>query len=134
MPLTQHATVAILIERRGKILLIRRGYPPEKGFWALPAGHVDPGETPWQTAVREAREEIGETVVERKPLLRFAHDARVDHRHRATVFRGRLVGEPRAGSDAAAAQFFRRSELPAMEITHYTNLILNALRYGKIRG
>ena len=38
----------------GKILMIYR-----KGWWDLPKGHVDPGETPEQAAVREVWEECG---------------------------------------------------------------------------
>jgi len=35
--------------------------PHGRNLWALPKGHVDPGETPEQTAVREVREETGVT-------------------------------------------------------------------------
>jgi 8-oxo-dGTP pyrophosphatase MutT (NUDIX family) len=29
------------------------------GIWLQPGGHLDPGETPWEAAVREASEETG---------------------------------------------------------------------------
>ena len=35
------------------VLVIQRGWPPFQGCWALPGGHVDPGETFCQAARRE---------------------------------------------------------------------------------
>lgn len=52
-----HTSVGMLVEQDGKILLIERKiFPP--GF-ALPAGHVDDGETYEQAAARELKEEVG---------------------------------------------------------------------------
>ena len=53
-------TVHMLFLRDGKILLSRRyrtGYMD--GYYSVPAGHLDGGETVRMAAVREAREEIG---------------------------------------------------------------------------
>ena len=42
-----------------KILLVKRGTVVFKGYWALPGGRVEPGETVEQTIVREVKEETG---------------------------------------------------------------------------
>lgn len=47
----------VLVENQGKILLVK---PVDgKGYWELPGGGVDQGETFQQAAVREAKEETG---------------------------------------------------------------------------
>ncbi|MEU6467471.1 NUDIX domain-containing protein [Streptomyces sp. NPDC046976] len=46
----------------GEVLLIERGWPPHKGSWALPGGHVDPGEPSRVAAARELKEETGVRV------------------------------------------------------------------------
>jgi 8-oxo-dGTP diphosphatase len=53
-------TVAAIIEfPDNRILLVKRGTVVFKGYWALPGGRVDPGETVEQTVVREIKEETG---------------------------------------------------------------------------
>ena len=52
-----HTSVGMLVEQEGKILLIERKIFPVK--FALPAGHIDEGETYEQAAVRELKEEVG---------------------------------------------------------------------------
>lgn len=51
-----HATgSAIVVGPRGVVLLKHK----RLGLWLQPGGHIDPGETPWEAALREAREETG---------------------------------------------------------------------------
>lgn len=46
---------AIVVGPRGVLLLKHKIL----GFWLQPGGHIDAGETPWDGALREAREETG---------------------------------------------------------------------------
>ena len=53
----------ILRDPAGKILLMRRaGSEYGEGHLAFPAGHVDLGETPTASIIREAYEELGITI------------------------------------------------------------------------
>ena len=45
----------IVIGPRGVVLLEHK----RLGIWLQPGGHIDPGETPWDAALRESREETG---------------------------------------------------------------------------
>jgi len=53
-------TVTAVVEfPSNKILLVKRGTVAFKGFWALPGGRVDAGETVEEAIVREVKEETG---------------------------------------------------------------------------
>ncbi len=54
----------VVVGPRGVILLKHK----RLGFWLQPGGHVDPGEKPWEAALREAGEETGLDVVFADPL------------------------------------------------------------------
>jgi 8-oxo-dGTP diphosphatase len=56
-------TASAIIEfPNNKVLLIKRGTPVFRGYWALPGGKVEDGETVEEAMVREIREETGLTV------------------------------------------------------------------------
>lgn len=56
---TGKTSTAIIPYPDSKILLIKRNTIPFKGYWALPGGRMDAGETVEQTIVREVKEETG---------------------------------------------------------------------------
>ncbi len=54
--------VGVVVMRRGAVLTVRRGKPPGEGEWSLPGGSQELGETLFEAAAREVREETGVTV------------------------------------------------------------------------
>lgn len=59
MKFSGRTSTAIIPYPADKILLIKRSTPPFAGYWALPGGRVEFGETVEQTTVREVKEETG---------------------------------------------------------------------------
>ena len=54
------SAVHMIITKDGKILMQKRkGSKLWPGYYALPAGHIDPGENQYDALTREAREELG---------------------------------------------------------------------------
>ncbi|HLD57517.1 MAG TPA: NUDIX domain-containing protein [archaeon] len=120
-----HESALVIIKKSNKFLLIKRGNPPFKGCWAAQGGHLDKGETPYQAATREAKEEIGEIKVEKKPFCVFTHDVRVGHQHKAHAFKGIVAGKIQAGTDAAEFGWFTLKGLKKLDIVDYTLRVLN---------
>ena len=59
MKFSGRTAVAIIEFPDNKILLVKRATVVFKGYWALPGGKVDAGETVEQAVVREVKEETG---------------------------------------------------------------------------
>ncbi len=87
----------VLLERDGRILLVRHAKRKQQAFWCLPGGNADPGESVVAAARRELMEETGvEVVVEGAVLILDGPDAYTDDGGAVEVIlRGRIVeGEP----------------------------------------
>lgn len=67
---------AIIRDNENRYLLVQEKQPGAYGLWNLPAGWIDEGESPQQTAIREAKEEVGLDVklVSQKPVLSKLND------------------------------------------------------------
>jgi len=101
-----------LLVRDGKVLIGRRKIDPRKGFWDLPGGFLEEGESPLDGLRREFLEETG---LEVEPVEWVG--AFVDPYDSAYVLgltwivRGE--GEPVAADDVEELAWFGPDELPA---------------------
>jgi ADP-ribose pyrophosphatase YjhB (NUDIX family) len=60
--LIKMASSVFVEDDHGKILMVQEGKPECYGLWGQPGGHVEPGEDPLSTALREVKEETGYDV------------------------------------------------------------------------
>jgi ADP-ribose pyrophosphatase YjhB (NUDIX family) len=106
--------VGCVPEYRGQILLCKRAIEPRLGYWTVPAGFMEIGESLPDAALRETREEALARV-SLGPLF-----AVVDVIHAAQVhvfFEGTLEGpEFGAGDETLEARLFTPEEIPWDEL------------------
>jgi len=67
-PVVRVGVAVFLLNEGGKILLGKRIGSHGAGTWALPGGHIELGETPLGTIIREVREETGLDITNVVPL------------------------------------------------------------------
>src|SRR3954462_4097942 len=114
---------AVVRDKAGRLLLVRRGHEPGLGAWSLPGGRVEPGESAAggavprgaaEAAVREVREETGLDVAVGDLLgtVDLPGDYRV-HDFAATV----TGGELRAGDDADDARWCTPDDVSLLELS-----------------
>jgi 8-oxo-dGTP diphosphatase len=123
--------VAALAVKDGKILLVKRKYPPSTGKWSLPGGHVELGERLEEAVLRELKEETGVDGVVKDflaPVEYIEQDGgQVRYHFVILVYLVEAVGEPRAGDDAAEAAFVPLEEALKMDLTKTTFEVLQKL-------
>ena len=102
----------------GRVLLCRRNIEPRRGFWTLPAGFMELGETTEQGAIRETVEEAG-AEIELEPLftvLNVVHVGQVHFYYRARMLSDKL--DP--GPETIEARLFDEAEVPWHELAFKT--------------
>jgi acetyl-CoA carboxylase carboxyl transferase subunit beta len=126
------AAGAVVIDDAGRVLLIRRAKPPRVGAWTLPGGHIEPGETPEQAALREVLEETGVAcaVVCALGVVLVAGEgfSYAVHEHLLVpIGSTRLV----AADDAAEARWVDEAELSSMGLRVEVTRVIAIARRAK---
>ncbi|GBF08442.1 ADP-ribose pyrophosphatase [Aeropyrum pernix] len=129
--------VGCLVFRDGRILLVKRKYPPGRGKWSIPGGHVRLGETLEEAAVRELEEETG---IKGRPLgvVNVDDAITVDdkgvryHYVLITILLEDLGGEPQAGDDAEEAGFYTLDEALKLNLTPSTLGLIDKITRGML--
>jgi ADP-ribose pyrophosphatase YjhB (NUDIX family) len=106
--------VGCVPEWHGRILLCRRAIEPRRGFWTLPAGFMENGETLQHAAARESLEEA-QTRVEIGSLLAIVHVLHAAQVH--VLFRARMLDEHfGAGAESLEVALYEEAQVPWPEL------------------
>ena len=108
-----------VVVHQGRVLLCRRAIEPRHGFWTLPAGYMELGETVAEGAVREAWEEAEARIAIEGILAcyRVSRIGQVQIIHRAG-FEGPVQFAP--GPESLDVRLFAWEEIPWNEIAFPT--------------
>jgi ADP-ribose pyrophosphatase YjhB (NUDIX family) len=119
-----------VVHRGGRVLLVRRKFPPNIEKWAIPGGLVELGETVEHAAVREIREETG-LRVEVEGLLDVQTDIHLDEKgeleyHYVLVdyLAKPKGGKVRLNQESSAWGWFTQSQALSLDTTRGTGVVL----------
>lgn len=110
--------VGCIPEWEDRILLCRRAIEPQYGFWTLPAGFMENGETTLEGAIRETWEEAGARIEIGRlyTLFNLPHINQV-----YLMFRARLVDlDFQPGTESLEARLFSEAEMPWNQLAFRT--------------
>lgn len=120
--------VGTVVASGGEILMCRRAIEPRRGFWTLPAGYLELGETLEEGAAREAMEEAT-AAIQIDGILGVFDVARIGQVQ--VIFRGRFADLERPGfapgPESLEVALFPWDRIPWSDIAFPTvNWALNA--------
>lgn len=120
-PHTGLAAFVVIFDAAGRVLVAER--EDGKG-WNLPGGGVQPGESPWDAALRETLEEVGVEI----EILRLAGLYHVPARPALVFsFACRITsGTPRALEETLAVQWCAPGALPPRMLARHAERVRDA--------
>lgn len=123
--LNPRMVVGCIVEWDDRILLCRRAIEPRYGYWTVPAGFMENGETTQQGAARETLEEA-HARVEMGPLYALYNIPHINQVY--ILFRARLLDlDFRPGTESLEVKLVAEAELPWDELAFAT--VRNTLRH-----
>lgn len=99
-----------LLTHNDRVLLCRRAIAPREGFWTLPAGFLENGETAADGALRETREEANANaeIVDLYTMFSLPHISQI-----YLFYRARLLDlDFNAGDETLEVDLFDEHEIP----------------------
>jgi ADP-ribose pyrophosphatase YjhB (NUDIX family) len=128
--------VGCIVEHEGRILLCKRAIEPRRGYWTIPAGFLELGESAMAGAIRETHEEAGARVRIRAPYAHFdiPHIGQAYVLYRAEMLDGHFA----PGVESLEAKLVLPNEVPWGElafpvIRHALELLDEDLTQGRYR-
>jgi ADP-ribose pyrophosphatase YjhB (NUDIX family) len=125
--------VGALIIDGDRILLVERGREPLKGFWSLPGGALETGETLHEGIRREVLEETGLQVIPVEMFEIFERiirddDGRPEYHYVLMDYVCEVAGGAlQAGDDVSKVEWFEKEALHDLRLTEGTlGVILKA--------
>lgn len=106
--------IGCVAEWESKILVCRRAIEPRRGYWTLPAGFMENGETTSEAAIRETREEACARIEVDAPfaMLSIAHINQVH-----LFYRGKMLSpEFSPGEESLDVALLDEADIPWGEI------------------
>lgn len=106
--------VGVVATWEDKLLMCRRAIEPRRGYWTLPAGFMEMGESPEEGAAREAWEEARAEleIVDLLAVYSLPHISQLQ-----LFFRARLLSpDVAAGPESEEVDLFDFDALPAGEL------------------
>ena len=111
--------VGCLLELKAQVLLCRRAIEPRSGYWTLPAGFLENGESTEQGAIRETREEANAEISGKLTLFTMYSIPFINQVH--LFFRAKLRNKNfYPGTESLDVKLFDHSEIPWDEIAFAT--------------
>lgn len=112
-----------LVRDGDRILLVKRARPPFAGYWSLPGGGIELGETVESAVLREVAEETGLQVSITR-FLGYADAVQKDEQNRVRwhyvilyVEAGVVGGQLKPGDDAGDARWAEAAEVRRLQVT-----------------
>lgn len=121
-----------MVHRGGKVLLVRRNNPPNKGRWALPGGLVELGETTQAAAVREVHEETGlkvkvEGLLDVQTDLHLDGASKPEYHYVLIDYLARPVGgKLRINKESSDSGWFTEGEVMSLDMSDGTRTVLGS--------
>ena len=139
-PIVPLVGVGVLLTRDNSLLLVKRKFDPDAGYWAIPGGHLDLGEKVEEAAEREAYEETGYIVKVSRlagiiDKIMYDNDGKVEYHYvLINYFVEQIEGDwsqqPVPNSDALDAKFVPFDELKDYTLTDSLIELLKQLKIG----